>query len=365
MRTSGSIVMILVLALVGFARSETTGAEVKASLTIGTGYLDHPLGVEDEPSAGYLSQALRLTSTFSSDEDKFRLGYEGNASQFGGNTSLGSVRHGFGGEWFKNKVDGSQSLSAGIQGSVRNYVDYYGIYNYGEFYSYFAAKKYVGDKTLLRGYAALRYRSFGDLPEETYIEPHGRLEMQYYTESRTTLGLALKFGAKYYNDSIASQIWETNSIPSVSQFATRINLAQGLSDRTSLRGWVEARWNLSDFPRYVADDIYDSPLLDSYAHDGYDAFMAFKWLAPKQTWVELGLSFGDHDYGSLLFAVEDGAGLRQDQVLGVGLSLDRLISSGPGKPRLKLNAGWEDQVSSLAGYTHAGPYGSTSLSWNW
>lgn len=364
-RTSDSKVMMIVLVLVGLICAETLAAEVKGTLTIGTGYLDHPLGVVDEPAAGYLSEALRLSTTLGEGEDKLRLGYEGNASQFGSNTSLGSARHGLGVEWFRNKPDGRQGLSAGVQGAIRRYVDYYKIYDYGEAYSYFALKKYIGDQTLLRGFAALRFRSFGSLPEESYLEPHGRIELQHYSESRTTVGVAMKLGAKYYNDKVASQVWGTSQIPSVSQLAARLNFAQGLSDRFSLKSWLEGRWNLSDFPRYVADDVYDSPLLDTYAHEGFDAYAGFKWLAPKQTWVEFGLSYGDHDYGSLLFAIPEGGATRVDQVFSVGLSFERQISFGIGKPRFKLNGGWEHQDSSLEGYTYDGPYAATSLSWQW
>ncbi len=357
--------VLIVLTLASVMRPENSAAEITGKFTIGTGYLEHPLGVVDEPAAGYLSEALRLSTTFDLDEDELRLGYEGNASQFGSDTSLGSARHGLGAEWFRSREDGSQSISAGIQGSFRRYVDYYEIYNYNEAYSYFAMKKYISSRTLLRGFAALRYRKFQSLPEENNLEPHGRIELQHYSESRTTLGLALKLGTRFYNDSVASQVWETSQIPSVSQLAARLNFAQGLGTRTSIRGWLETRWNLSEFPRFVEDDIYDSPLLDSYAHQGFDAFAAFKWLAPLQTWLEVGFNIGRHDYGSLLFATEAGGAVRDDDVWGLGLSLDRKISSGPGTPRFKLTGGWDHQNSSLAGYTHDGPYAATSLSWQW
>ncbi len=364
-QVSTNIVTAMVLTLLGFSTGIVSAAEIKGTFTLGTGYLQHPLGVVEEPAAGYLSEVLRLSTTLGEDADKLKLGYEGNASQFGNETSLGSVKHSLGAEWFRNKEDGSQSLSAGVQGSIRRYVDYYTIYDYGEAYSYFAMKKYLGDRTLLRGFAALRYRSFGSLPEETYLEPHGRLELQRYSESRTTMGLAVKLGAKYYTDKVAPQVWGTSQIPSVSQLAARFNIAQGVSDRVSLRGWLEGTWNLSDFPRFVTDDIFDSPLLDSYAHEGFDAYAGMKWLAPFQTWLELGISYGDHDYGSLLFAVPGGGAMRVDQVFGAALSLDHKITSGLGNPRFKLSGGWEKQDSTLDGYNYEGPYASTSLSWQW
>ncbi len=364
-RTNGTILVVVMITVSGIMVGDQAKAQVRGSLTIGAGYLEHPLGVQEEPAAGYLSQALRISSTFGKEEDKLRLGYEGNANQFGNNTSLGSQRHGLGLEWFRNRKDGSQGLSAGIQGAVQRYQDYYEVYNYGEAYSYFAGKRYLNDRTLMRGFIALRFREFGDLPEESYLEPHGQVELQHFSENRTTVGLALKLGAKYYHDSVASRVWGTTQIPSVSQFAARLSLAKGLSDRTSLRGWFEARKNLSDFPRYVADDVFDSPLLDSYAHQGFDAFLAFKWLAPLQTWLEFGARYGDHDYGSLLFAVPEGGEMRQDKVIDLGLVLDHRVSSKFGKPRIKLSGGWQGQDSNLVGYTHDGPYVATSFSWQW
>ena len=123
--TGGSIVTLMVFTLIGFARAEAPAAEIKGKFTIGTGYLEHPLGVENEPSAGYLSQNLRISSDFGPKDGFLRVGYEGDASQFGKETSLGSMRHGLGLEWFHNASQRSGNMSAGLQGSLRSYQDYY------------------------------------------------------------------------------------------------------------------------------------------------------------------------------------------------------------------------------------------------
>lgn len=353
----------LSLTLVGLSAH---AADISGSLTLGTGYLENPLGVSGDTAAGYLSQSLRLSSIFGSDQESgqaFKLGYEGNASQFGNETQLGNMRHSFGAEWFRKSPDRLKSLSAGAQFSFRGYEEYYEIYDYTQLFTYLAFKRNLGTSYMTKGFAGLRVRTYGELPEESYLEPHGRLEIQRFFESRATVGLSVRYGAKYYHDSVASSVWGTPNLPSVSQVAARLNIAKGMSDRLALRGWVDSRWNLSDFPRYVAEDVFDSPLLDGYAHDGLDGFLALKYLGPAQVWLEGGATAGDHDYGSLLFAGEPGGQTRQDQVFEYFASAEKALGGKKDAPKLRLVGGWRDQDSSIDSYTYAGMFFSSSLTW--
>jgi hypothetical protein len=335
-------------------------------LTIGTGYLENPLGVSNDIAAGYLSQSLRLSSIFGARDESgqvFKLGYEGNASQFGNQTQLGQMRHGIGAEWFSNSSDRRKSLSAGAQVSIRGYEDYYEIYNYSELYTYLAFKRNLGASYQTKGFAAFRVRTYGELPEESYLEPNGKLEIQRYFDSRATIGLSARYGAKFYNDSVAPSVWGTPNLPSISQLAARLNIAKGMSDRVAVRGWVDSRWNLSDFPRYVAEDVFDSPLLDNYAHEGLDGFLALKVLGPAQVWLEAGATAGEHDYGSLLFAGEPGGQTRDDTVWEYFASAEKALGGKADAPKLRLVGGWRDQDSTIDAYTYAGMFFSSSLTW--
>ncbi|MEN8006703.1 MAG: hypothetical protein ABFS42_06775 [Candidatus Krumholzibacteriota bacterium] len=357
------ISLALILAAAGF---QASAADVRGSLTIGTGYLENPLGVNNETAAGYLTQSLQLASSFTMGEGSGRvlkLGYEGNASQFGNETRLGNMRHGLGAEWFHNSADGRRGFGAGAQVSLRGYEDYYEIYDYSELYTYLSFKRYLGERHLVKGFAALRVRKYGELPEESFLEPHGRLEMQKFFDSRVTVGFSARYGAKFYNDSAAPSVWETLNLPSTSQVAARLNIAKGVSDRLAVRGWVDSRWNLSDFPRYVADDVFDSPLLDGYAHEGIDGFAAVKYLGPAQVWLEAGASAGDHDYGSLLFAGAPGGQTRDDRVFEYFATAEKALSGKADPPKLRLAGGWRDQDSSIEGYTYSGMFFSSSLTW--
>ncbi len=352
-----------------------SGGEVTGSFMLGTGYIDNPLGINDDTPAGFLAQSLRLAATLGGAPDPkksinhaFKLGYEGNASQFGNDTSLGNMRHGLGLEWFRTSRVGDQdprtnSVSAGAQFGFRGYEDYYEVYDYREAYSYLAFRKYTSMQTLWSGFAAVRARRYGELPEESYIEPHGQLKFQRFFESRTTLGLSARYGAKYYNDSAAPVVWDALNLPSTSQIAARLNIAQGMSDRLSFRGRVDSRWTLSDFPYYVAEDIFDSPLLDTYAHEGWDLFVALKWLGPAQIWAEAGASRGVHDYGSMLFASSAAGQTRDDVVREYFLSLEKSLSGTSKGPKLLLAGGWRDQVSTIDNYTYDGIFASSSVSW--
>ncbi len=366
---------LMTMTAVALACAPVVAGSVNGSFALGTGYLDNPLGISDDKPAGYLIQSLRLSSTFDSEPDAdrlishaFKLGYEGNFSEFGNDTNLGNMRHGVGVEWFRSERLSAQdprtnSLSAGGQFALRRYEDYYTIYDYSDVYSYLAFRHYSGSHVLWSGYAAARVRRYSELPEESYVEPHGQLKFQRFFASRTTLALSARYGVKFYNDSAASVIWDTPSLPSTSQMATRLKIAQGLSDRISLRGRVDSRWTLSDFPYYVADDIFDSPLLDTYAHEGWDVLGALKWLGPAQVWTELVASRGEHDYGSMLFATSPEGDTRLDIVRDYYASLEKSLNGQRKGPKLRLTGGWRDQSSTIAAYDYDGLFASSTLTW--
>ncbi len=249
----------------GLGIPQDSSAEVTGKVNVGAGYLAHPLGISEETEAGYFYQILQIASVSRKGGNAIKLGYEGQASQFGNETQLGSQRHGLGVEFFNKSADRKKGFSAGIQATTRRHDDWYQAYDHNEAFGYLALKKFIGSRHLLKGYAGFRIRKYDELPEESYIEPHAQLEIQRFSENRTSLGLRVRYGWKQFNDDVASQVWETLNLPSTSQLAARLSFSKGLSDRVGLRSWAEYRFKLSEFPYSVADDIYDSPVLDRYA----------------------------------------------------------------------------------------------------
>jgi hypothetical protein len=358
--------LIIALALLCIlTESPTFASGIHGRFDLNTGHYEHPLGLSYDTPAGYLGGALILNSSLNGQRGTFKLGYQANLTRFSDDADLGSRRHALGLEWYSRSGSGSNGLSAGIQVSNRGHESVYEIYDYIESYSYLSFKHYLNGRTLGRGYVALRYRDYGDLPEESYIEPHGRLEFQRYSEQRTTLGLSLSYGRKTFHESAALRVWETQASPASSQLATRLTIAQGFSERVALRGWASLSWNLSGFPHYVADDIFDSPLLDHYAYDGEDAGLVLKILGPVQTWIEFGGSWGRHDYGELIFADGADGSLREDTVVDVFCGLKRTMGDVPGRPSLRFNAGWRQQESDIVSYDYSGINITSSISWSY
>ncbi len=335
--------------------------DLKGNLTIGAGYLENPLGIAQESSAGYASQILRIFTLQQKPVDQFKLGYELEASQFGSGTNLGSLRHGLGWEWLRGAQGSPGAIGMGIQYALRNYQSTYEYYDYRDLNYYAVWKTYPRSDVMFKATGTFRYRVYPDLPEESFLEPRLKLEAKRFYANRTTLGLECSLGRKYFNDSVASQVWETPHLPSTSQLAARLNFARGLNDRVGIRGWAEQRFSLEGFPHYVGDDVYDSPLLDFYAHEGTDALAAIKWLSPLLVWVETGLTYGHHDYGDLLFGTETGGVQRVDTVRDYFLGLNRAIKMGSQQARFTVQAGWRDQDSTLDTYTLAGAFFSSSL----
>lgn len=374
---------ILALLALGTSSALAEGASLQGMLKLGGGYLEHPIGLDSEVDAGYLSQTLRLAGIYDQGPNRFKLGYEGYASQFGNDTQLGSMRHGLGAEWYRalpaNSAGRSGRISLGLQAADRSYQTFYSVYDYQEMYLYLALRKYLGSRTLFKVYGAFKIRDYGNILGESYREPHGQLEVQRFFDSRTMLGIAVRFGAKSYYDVAASEVWETLNLPSTSQLSTRLNFSQGVGDRVGIRGWSEYRVNFDDYPHFINHlevdgayvDIFDSPLLDRYASEGLSLFGAVKVLAPGQIWLEGGASFADNDYGELLFPSDgptegpDEGQTREDTLQDYYLSLTRSLAKQVGRPKLVLAGGWLDRESTVERYTFSGAYVSGSVAWTW
>jgi len=352
--------LVLTVLAVGrvFAATDLVGV-----FTLAGGYMDHPLGVSGESSAGYAAQTLRLDARQQHDQDAFRLGYELAASQFGNDTGLGSLRHALGWQWQRRGAPGTGSVGLGVEYAMRSYQDTYAPYDHQEGNAYAVWKTYLAPATLFKATGTFRYRRYRDLPEESYLEPRLDVELKRFFATRTTVGFTVAAGWKRFYDSAASRVWETPQLPSASQLAARLNFSQGLSSRTGLRAWVEQRFSLEDFPHYVGDDVFDSPLLDFYAHEGTDALAAVKWLSPLLVWVEGGYYLGEHDYGDLLFVTDQGGATRQDTVRDAFLSLERTFAVGRRQARFRVATGWRNQDSNLDTYRLSGGWVTSSLTY--
>lgn len=363
MRHASSYIFIT-LAVLATLMAGASGAEVRGDVSVGSGYLEHPVGITEEADALYTYQTLRLSSFFRASGSTIKLGYEGQASQFGNDTQLGSQRHGLGGEWLHASADRRLRLSAGVQGAIRRQEDWYALYDQEELFAYAAMNRYTGSNLLWKGYVGYRVRAYDDLPEESCVEPHVQLEVLRFSHTRTSLGLRLRYGYKAYTDDSAPLVWETSTTPSTSQLAARILFTKSLSERTGLRTWAEYRWKLSEFPHVITEDFYDSPVLDGYATEGFDLYAAIKTLAPHQWWVETGVAFGVHDYGEILFptSTEEGQD-REDTGTELHLSLQRTLGRGLGRPKLNILGGWRAQSSTHEWYDYSGVFFSTNLSW--
>ncbi len=354
------------------------------SMTVGGGFLEHPIGLSEESDAGFVSQSLSLARFQFEGDYHWKLGYELDSSRFGNDTNLGSLRNGIGLEWVRQMKAGGGArpgrISAGVQVARRDYRDYYDRFDDQEAYGYLAFRHYFGPSTLLKGYAALQIKDFGNYEGESFREPHGELKLQRFFASRTTLGLATRFGQKVYYETAASGIWETTQLPSTSQVSVRLEFSQGIGQRHGLRGWAELRHNLDEYPHYVGPLIdaggdtlgveFDSPLLDRYAREGTDYFLAWKFLAPGQNWIEASVSRGDYDYGGLLFPsdqwqLDDPGQQREDVVYGYDLGWKRQMPEWLQRSQLKAGAGWRDRDSTVQRYAYSGWRAYGSLTWKW
>jgi hypothetical protein len=359
-----SLLMTAALLIILLPIPSPAGAEVQGMVRVGGGYLAHPMGHALDEEAGYLNQSLRLILLSAGEGAAWRAVYEGSGYEFESGVPLGQTRHALGVEWFGSA--GEWGLRAGLQAAGRFNESLYSNYDYREGATYVSFKHYLAPGWLWRGSANLSYRRYSDLPEESYFEHLFQSELQRFLPTRTTLGVRVALGGKSYLDDAASRVWLIDGTPNTHQVRFGLQVAQGLGARYSVRLNADARVSLNDFPHLVLEDVYDSPLIDAYASQGGWVEGVVRMITPWQTWTELGVGYGEWDYGDLRFAAEDGGAARKDQLTQMFVSLERQFRVSPSqKLQARIWVGYTDQQSDLVLYDLDGASASTSLAWSW
>jgi hypothetical protein len=363
-RATRNIALTALLLLVLAGAAAGTGLDA-AEVTVGTGTASHPLGFADDDDAAYLFQSALLAAVFGSETAPWRLVYEGTAYQFAEEAPLDQMRHALGVERIGSLGGGAVATRMGAQVEGRFHLDpLYEMYDYRQAGAYVAAKGWPTVGLLVRGEAEATLRGYPELPEESWVEANAGIEAQRFFASKTTLGARVDWSGKWFVDPEADRVWGDGA--AAAQARVRLQAAQGLGERLGLRTSATVRFTLRDFPYVVREDLYDSPLLDAYASAGWQGVLAARALAPWQTWVEVGGSTGEQDYGEILFSGDEGPATRRDELSSVFGSLERTFPVG-GRSRLlaTLQGGWFRQSSNLARYDLSGVNVVTSLRWSW
>jgi hypothetical protein len=347
------------------ATPATATTIVHGTAGVDLGYLENPLGLNDEPSSSLRVGRLDLTASTRTEQTTWRWSYSGALTLFDEDVPLDYMRHAVGLEWINSSGSGKKSSSAGLRWTVRDQIEQGSLYDHKEIDGYLVHKIYPASNLMIRGIAGGRVRSYSELPEESLLETYVLLEMKKFSENRTTIGTSVRLGGKQFYDPIAPRVWGTQDQPFASQLVLSLDAAKGVSDRVGLKASVGQRISLSDFPYWVQDDLFDNPLLDRYARSGWTANGSVKVLTPGLIWVETGVYASTDDYGAILFDSGDGGATRLDHVLEGYVSVERTITSGKNKTVLRLTGSWRDQSSDLELYDWSGMSVVGGVSWKW
>lgn len=362
MRRSARLLPLAMLILLSTAAAEV---RLQGSVGLDAGTLDHPLGLADEPASFLRSGRLDLTAVSGGDGSYWRGTYAGSLDLFDDDVPLDYVRHAVGLERIQGRGQGRPALGFGLQWSTRRQLDDASPYDHVELDGYFTRKSYPLPDVMLRAVVGARLRTFADLPEESFVEPHAQLEAKRFGEDRSTLGATLRLGGKWYHDDAAASVWGTDGTPRAAQLAVTLQYARGLSDRVGVRASAGQRVALADFPYWVQDDLVDNPLLDRYARSGPTAFAAIKLLGPAAVWLDTGVRWSEDDYGAILFDGGDGPAERDDTVLQAHATLEKNLSSAARGTVLRFTALWRDQDSNVPAYSWRGVTLVGGVDWTW
>jgi len=367
MTPSTRIITLVAAATLTAASALAVDLATSGQLDLGAGRLASPLGLATDDPAPYTHGSLLYELALASERDRVDVTYRGSLTRFDDAVPLGDTRHALGLEYVRLAPRRTDLVwSAGVQAAQRRQEDFYSVYDHHEWQGYLALKGYAGPRTMLRGHAGVRTRRYAALPEESFVEPYGRLEARYFSPSRTTVGGAIRLGGKWFDHPVAPAVWGTGSAPVTAQLAASLELSQGVSDRVGVRASLEHRLSLADFPYHVSDEIHDSPLLDRYARAGWSAGGSVKVLAPRQLWLRVGANWRDDRYGEIGFLDVDGISHeRQDTVTELWLAVERQVGLGGHRLTVRAHGAWTDQSSTLAIYRRSGPTAGAGLRWEW
>ena len=340
--------------------------DLHGSLDLSAGGIDHPLGLADEPSTSLRSARLQLSGLLpEGGAASWRASYQGDLALFGPELPLDYTVQAVGLERLSGGGAGRNTSGWGFQWSTRRQLDAASPYDHDQFETYLTAKRYLRPTVMLRTTLGARLRRFGELPEESFVEPHATLELKRFGADRSTLGAVVRLGGKWFHDDVAPAVWGTDGAPHAAQLSASLQYARSLSQRLGLRLSATQRVGLADFPYWVEDDLVDSPLLDRYARTGPRAAAALKILAPGGVWLDTGLAWQRDDYGAILFRDGDATATRLDTLLQAHLTLEAGLGGGPRAARLQTSVFWQDQDSSIAGYTWRGATLVAGVAWSW
>lgn len=342
-----------------------TAADLHGRLDLDAGTLDHPLGLADEPATAVQSARLLLIGTTPQGGGHWRGTLEGGLDLYGPELPQDASRVAVGLERLSDGGPGRAAMGVGLRWTTRRQLQDVLPYDSDELDGYLVRKAYPRPDLMLRALVGARLRTYADLPEESFVEPHALLEVKRFGAERSALGAVVRLGGKWFHDDVAAAVWGTAGTPLAAQLAADLTYSRSLGERTGLRLSAGGRLALADFPYWVQDDLVDSPLLDRYARSGPHAAAAVKWLAPAGVWLDAGLDWARDDYGAIRFAAADGPDTRRDTVLGARLTAEKNLGAGADGARLRASMHWRDQDSSLTAYTWRGAILACGVSWHW
>lgn len=359
MRSALPILLLLLAALPGAA------ADLHGRLDLDAGALDHPLGLADEPSTAVQSARLLLSGSAAQGGGRWRGTLEGGLDLFGPELPQDASRLAVGLERLSDGGPGRTATGVGLRWTARRQLQDILPYDSDELDGYLVRKAYPRPDLMVRALLGARLRTYAELPEESFVEPHALVELKRFGDDRSTLGATVRLGGKWFHDDVAAAVWGTAGTPHAAQLAADLTYSRSLGERTGLRLNAGGRLALADFPYWVQDDLVDSPLLDRYARSGPHVSAAVKWLAPAGVWLDAGMDWARDDYGAIRFAAADGPDTRRDTVLGARLTAEKNLGAGADGARLRATVLWRDQGSSLAAYTWRGATLVGGVSWRW
>lgn len=343
----------LVLFLLLFGVLENAPAQLRTTVTILSSFDDNAFRNSLEQAENITSMALSLE--YQPGDANVRLFYGGNANlfrqyaarQYFSNSLGASYLRPFGGD-----DENSWNISATYY--VRSNKDQFNYYDFNQTVGTASVKYYLNSEAglLSRAGYRLRYRSYANLDEFTYLENYGYASLSKFFETKTTAIVELALGNKRYVSAITTSAttsastnggsgwmgehggmgsgwgddqtmvsWMNDgmtpgsrvvsySSPSTTQMIGTLRVAQSLSPTTGASLQFLRRWDMSERTRFLSsgavdfqgdEELWDDP----YGYQSYEYSAAVTQVLPWGMSVRASVDYLTKDYARRVFLASE------------------------------------------------------------
>lgn len=342
----------IVLLLLLFGVLENAPAQLRTTVTMLSSFDDNAF--RNSLAQGENITTMGLSLEYQPEDANYRFFYAGNANLFRQYAARQYFSNSLGASYVKPfGADDENSWNIGATYYVRSNKEQFNYYDFNQILGTASVKYYLNTEAglLSRAGYRLRYRSYANLGEFTYLENYGFASLSKFFETKTTAILELALGNKRYVSTITKSTSTAGSTnggggmgehggmgngsgddhtmvssmnggmppgsslisygsPSTTQLIGTLRVAQSISPTTGASLQFLKRWDMSERTRFLSngavdfqgdEELWDDP----YGYQSYEYNATITQVLPWGMSARVSADYFTKDYARRIFLASD------------------------------------------------------------